>query len=198
MMHVADVLLRSTLKRAALRYADRGWPVIPGAILARDRYVCGPLCPTVACHPAVVDWERAASADVSDVDSWWASSPFSVLFPTGHAFDVIEVPPGLGEITARVCRLAPVAAAPAGQWLFFVAAGHSLRPELASRLDIILHGRGSWVSAPPSRTRSGRWRWYQHPAETAWRLPDPYAVQKKLLEHLDSPRHRLARLDRAA
>lgn len=183
-MHMGDIWQRSVLRRAAQRYADRGWRVVPGAFLAEDRYVCGPLCPTVACHPALDHWERAASSDPSDVDAWWANAPFSVLLATGHAFDVIDVPARFGAAAARSTRLGPVAVSPTGRWMFLVGPGGSLRPELADRLDVVMHGKGSWIPAPPTRTPVGRVRWEIHPVVTAWQLPNPYAVQKVLVAHL--------------
>jgi hypothetical protein len=109
---VAQRWQRGVLRRAAQRYADRGWRVVPGAFLIGDRYVCGPLCPTVACHPAVDHWEHAASSDISDVDTWWEATPFSVLLATGGAFDVIETPAHLGAPAAREVT-GPVAVTPA-------------------------------------------------------------------------------------
>jgi Bifunctional DNA primase/polymerase, N-terminal len=82
-MNVGDVWQRTILRRAALRYADHGWAVMPGAMFTLDRYVCGPMRLTVGCHPAVNRWEITASSQSSDVDSWWALAPFSVLLPTG-------------------------------------------------------------------------------------------------------------------
>lgn len=175
---------RTLLRRAAQRYVDRGWRVVPGAALIDDRYVCGPLCPTVACHPAVDRWERVASTRSSDVETWWADSPFSVLLATGHTFDVIEVPVRIGVKAARIRTLGPVAVSPAGRWMFFVRSGDSLRPELAAQLDIVMHGVGSWVPAPPTRTPGGRIRWEVHPAATDWELPNPYAVQQVLVSQL--------------
>src|SRR5215831_9622300 len=76
-MHIAGRWQRSVLRRAALRYAGRGWRVIPGAALMNDRYVCGPLCPTIAIHPALDRWQAAASSVSSDVDGWWRKTPHS-------------------------------------------------------------------------------------------------------------------------
>ena len=177
---VAQRWQRGVLRRAAQRYADRGWRVVPGAFLIGDRYVCGPLCPTVACHPAVDHWEHAASSDISDVDTWWEATPFSVLLATGGAFDVIDTPARLGAPAAREVT-GPVAVTPAGRWMFLVAPGQSLRPELAAHLDVVMHGPGSWIPAPPTRTPHGRVRWEIAPAGVDWRLPDPYEVQKRLL-----------------
>src|SRR5215831_5142093 len=97
-----SVWQRSVLRRGALRYAERGWRVIPGAALMNDRYVCGPLCPTIAIHPAIDRWQSAASHDWSDVDGWWSKTPHSVLLATGDTFDVIEVSAAVGAPAARV------------------------------------------------------------------------------------------------
>jgi Bifunctional DNA primase/polymerase, N-terminal len=187
-MSVGDLWQRSVqrtlLRRAAQRYAERGWRVVPGAALKDDRYVCGPLCPTVSCHPAVDRWEVAASYRSDDVDDWWAHSAFSVLLATGYTFDVIEVPARIGAAAARSTILGPVAVAPTGRWMFLVEPGDSLRPELSAQLDVVLHGHGSWIPAPPTRTPGGRIRWDVHPAVTAWQVPNPYAVQKVLMSFL--------------
>ena len=172
---------RGILRRAAQRYADRGWRVIPGASLIGSRFVCGPLCPTVSCHPATDHWEKLAASDLSEVERWWADAPYSVLLATGYLFDVIEAPARLAVPAIRRCTVGPVAVTPDGRWMFLVAPGDSLRPEFAAHLDVVLHGPGSWVPAPPTRTPLGRVRWEVHPAVTGWRLPDPYAVQATLL-----------------
>lgn len=175
---------RTVLRRAAQRYADHGWRVVPGAALQHDRFVCGPLCLTVACHPAVDRWEAVASDRSADVDDWWARSAFSVLLTTGYTFDAIEVPARIGAAAAETARLGPVAVAPTGRWMFLVEPGDCLRPELSAQLDVVLHGPGSWIPAPPTRTPAGRIRWEVHPAVTSWQLPNPYAVQKVLVSCL--------------
>jgi hypothetical protein len=183
-MSMSDLWQRSVLRRAAQRYTNHGWSVMPGAYLAGDRYQCGALCPTVACHPAVDRWETSASCEAADVELWWARAPFSVLLPTGRAFDVIEVPARLGLPAARSAMLGPVVVAPTGRWMFLVQPGEALRPELTALLDVVLHGRGSWVPAPPTRTPEGRIRWEVPPAATRWQLPDPYVVQQLLARYV--------------
>lgn len=187
-MHVAGLwqhpVQRSILRRAALRYAGHGWRIVPGAALVASRYICGPLCPTVACHPAVDRWESVASSNVSDVDHWWDNAPFSVLLCTGHTFDVIDVPERIGAPVARARRSGPVAVSPAGRWMFLVRPGAALRRELSARVDVVQHSAGSWIPAPPTRTPAGRIRWTIDPAATGWRLPDPEQVQSELLSHL--------------
>jgi len=187
-MTVGDVWHRSVLRRAALRYAERGWKVTPGAYLIDDRYVCGPLCPTVACHPALNSWESLASSHPSDVERWWAGTPFSVLLTTGQAFDVIEVPARVGVPAAAAGSVGPVAVAPTGRWMFLVAPGDGLRPELAAQHDVVLHGTGSWIPAPPTRTPAGAVRWRVSPAACGWQIPDSYAVQRLLVAAGDAQR----------
>jgi hypothetical protein len=179
-MHVAGLWQRSVLRRAALRYAEHGWQVIPGAVLINERYVCGPLCPTIAVHPAVDQWETAASSESSDVDGWWRNAPYSVLLATGGAFDVIDVPALVGAAALRRIRTAPVAVNPDGRWMFLVAPGSALRPELSAQHDVVLHGRGSWIPAPPTRTPAGKVHWEVHPGDVGWRVPESHALQQIL------------------
>ncbi len=179
---------RSVLRRAAVRYADHGWPVLPGAFLDRGRYTCGPMCPTVACHPAVVATPGEASYERDELEQWWSSAAFSVLLATGAAFDVIEVPAALGTAALRAAPPGPVAANPNGNWMFFVAPGDPLRPELAGRLDMVLHDAGSWVPAPPTYTPLGRVRWEVSPEAVGWRLPWTYAVQHAIVGALPPAR----------
>lgn len=189
---------RVRLRRGALRYAEQGWPVTPGACLSGERFSCGrPGCPTIGCHPALEGWEREASSDVARVADWWRCRPHAVLLATGTAFDVLEVPAYLGLRVLGAARLhagvtgpgrgqvhGPVAVTPTGRWMFFVRPGDPLRPELAESLDVVRHGTGSWVPAPPSRLPQGRVRWAMAPGETHWRLPDSYAVQATLVDAL--------------
>src|SRR5262245_2760129 len=181
-MHVMGVAQRLLLRGDARRYAERGWRVMPAAALMTDRYVCGPLCPTVAVHPAVDRWESAAPSDWSDVDGWWRNSPHSVLLATGDTFDVIEVSAGVGVAAVQRLRTVPVAADPAGRWMFLVAPGATLVPELRESRDTVLHGAGSWIPAPPTRTPAGRVRWEVHPAQVGWRAPDARVLQQVLVE----------------
>lgn len=187
---------RVRLRRVALRYAGHGWEVTPGACLARHRFVCGRAgCPTTGCHPALEQWELSATTDPARVATWWRIRPHSILLATGRAFDVLEVPAYLGRYALDVARLryrppgtdpvrGPVAVTPAGRWMFLVRPGDPLRPELDRCLDVVLHGLGSWIPAPPTRLPEGTVRWAVSPEETRWRLPDSYQVQELLVDAL--------------
>ncbi|HLT11130.1 MAG TPA: bifunctional DNA primase/polymerase [Micromonosporaceae bacterium] len=181
-MRLGEMRQRSVLRRAALRYADHGWRVVPGAFLADNRYVCGPLCPTVACHPALSAWERHASSRTSDVEQWWAEVPFSVLLATGEPFDVIEVPERIGAAALASVTTGPVAVTPAGRWMFLVASGDTPESQLADRPDVVVHRRESWIPAPPTRTPRGQITWKISPETTGWHLPDAATVQRALVQ----------------
>jgi hypothetical protein len=197
-----DQVDRVRLRRAALRYAAHGWPVTPGACLAGDRFSCERIgCPIMSCHPALDSWADAASTDADQVNHWWRHRPHTVLLATGWAFDVLEVPGSLGlralgtaELHADVLgaahedALGPVAVTAAGRWMFLVRPGRALRPELDHRLDVVRHGRGSWVPAVPTRMPGGPVRWAVPPERTQWRLPDPAAVQALLTDALGALR----------
>ncbi|MER7003403.1 bifunctional DNA primase/polymerase [Dactylosporangium sp. NPDC000555] len=183
---------RSRLRKAAARYAAHGWPVRPGAFLAGRhagrpsrprRFDCGrPGCPTVACHPTALP----ATVGEAEAAALWREHPYTVLLPTGHAFDVLEVPSTLGRAALLGDGLAaargPVAAAPGDRWMFLVLPGHGVLPELAAHPGVILHGQDSWVPAPPSPQLGGRVRWERPPEAHDWKPAEPYAVQALMLD----------------
>jgi Bifunctional DNA primase/polymerase, N-terminal len=173
---------RARLRRAAMRYAGHGWPVVPGAVLVGARYRCGPLCPTVACHPAVDGWDQRATVDKSIVDAWWRADAFSVLVATGRAFDVLELAAGPDLVATD--WPGPLLRAPSGGLMFLLRTGAALHPELAARADVVLHGVGSWIAVPPTRAPVGHLRWIVAPPASAWRLPDAEPVQAWLLSRL--------------
>ncbi|WP_306214276.1 bifunctional DNA primase/polymerase [Actinoplanes sp. RD1] len=201
---------RFQLRRAALRYAAHGWAVTPGAYLAGRRFHCGRAgCPITGCHPAIESWEDTATTDPARVDTWWRHRPHTVLLATGGAFDALEVPAAVGLRVLGAVRLhtgvlgagrlhtgvlgpgrgdarGPVAVTPDGRWMFLVRPGAALRPELATCLDVLCHGRGSWIPAAPSRTPEGPVRWAVTPEQNEWRLPEPETVQALLLDALDA------------
>ncbi|WP_344405740.1 bifunctional DNA primase/polymerase [Dactylosporangium fulvum] len=185
---------RFKLRKAAVEYTAHGWPVRPGAALVgghagrhsrRRRFDCGEAgCPTVACHPTPLP--PTASPEVAAAH--WRARPYSVLFPTGHAFDVLEVPAALGRAALLgdgfVAARGPVAVAPGGRWMFLVLPGHGVLPELAQQPEVVLHGPDSWVPAPPSPQFGGRVRWELPPDAHGWRPAEPYAVQALMLDAL--------------
>lgn len=182
---------RSGLRRAALRYAKHGWDVIPGAWLTRHGFRCGrPSCQITSCHPAFDDWERSAGHERKMIARWWRYRAHAVLLATGRAFDVLEISaaacgPTLSDLPPATFG-GPVLISP-GRWMFLTRPGNALAPRLASRPDVVLHGRGSWIPAPPTRQPDGPVRWWLPPGAGRCRLADPDALQSLLIASLSPP-----------
>lgn len=199
---VLDALRQARLRRSALRYAAHAWDVVPGAVRHGDRFRCLAECPTTACHPDWTGWEHTATDDLAWVAALWADRPRAVLLATGRCFDVLEVPAGMAVGAerredslgrhgwARRDDRGPVGVTGTGRWMYLVRPGATLRPELAGRADVVLHGPGSWIPAPPTRTLDGPVRWLVDPEEVSWRLPDGHTVQARLTRALPLPARR--------
>jgi hypothetical protein len=116
----------------------------------------------------------------------WHAHPYTVLFPTGHAFDVLEVPADLGRTALLgdgfVAARGPVAVAPGERWMFLVRPGHGILPELARHPGVVLHGPDSWVAAPPSPQLGGRVHWKLAPDLHDWQPAETYALQALMLD----------------
>lgn len=160
-----------TASRAAAEYTGRwGWTVAagdqPSAATAPTSCPCGAArCGAPGLHPVP---GRESSADGGEA---------SVLFPTGRAFDVLDVPEQAGlQALVRLERMGtqvgPVLASPTGRLQFLVAAGTARRlPDLLYRmgwddaaLDLTCHGEGGYVAAPPSVLGDlGPVRWLRRP-----------------------------------
>lgn len=172
----------------ALHLADHGWAVVPGTFPRGDHWTGWVRSPQDGPVPVLADWTERASLDPAQIRSWWSGLPYSILLPTGGYLDVIEVPATLGRrAAAALCSVGlfvPIAATPTGQWLFPVTPGEPLRPELLTRSGVVLHGRGSFVAAPPSSYPQGAAHWRVRPSSCGWRLPGTYSVQQALAEAL--------------
>jgi len=154
----------------------------------------------MGCHPELESWEDHASTDTELVRAWWRRRPHAVLLATGYRFDAIEVPATLGLRALGTARLragirgtaaacGPVLATPSGGWMFLVRPGRPLQPELRCRVDVVRHGRGSWIPAAPSRMPDGPVRWVVPPDRAQWSLPTSASVQAMLIDALGSLSH---------
>src|SRR5256886_12398727 len=113
-----DGLRLARLRQSAVRYAEHGWDVVPGAVRCGDRFRCVAQCPTTACHPDWTSWELTATRDPEWVWALWAFRPRAILLATARRFDVLEVPATLGASLARGAARGPVAVNDGGGWAF--------------------------------------------------------------------------------
>ncbi|MEV7600073.1 bifunctional DNA primase/polymerase [Kitasatospora sp. NPDC089797] len=162
-----------TASQAVAEYTGRwGWTVATGdpatGTPAPTRCPCGAhRCAAPGLHPVPGSGNPAPAAGAEG----------SVLFPTGRAFDVLDVPEPAGlQALVRLERMGtqvgPVLAPPTGRLQFLVAAGTARRlPDLLYRmgwddaaLDLSCHGEGSYVAAPPTVLGElGPVRWLRRP-----------------------------------
>jgi hypothetical protein len=177
----------------AVRYAEeRHWDVVPGTWLEAEdgceRCSCGAAdCPAPGAHPAREDWATQATGSAVTAHTLWSRQPkASILLPTGHTFDVIDVAETAGFLAlARMERmdltLGPVALVPNRRMLFFVLPGAAAKaPDLVRKLgwspvalDLLARGEGDYVPAPPTRFGShGHVQWVRRPTPANRWLPD--------------------------
>jgi hypothetical protein len=172
-------VLRIKLRRSAQAFACQGWAVTPGGYFNGQRMACDrPTCWATSCHPLLPEWETATALG----GNWWHDMPHSVLLPTGRTFNAIEVPALVGSSVHDI--RGPVIITPNGRWIFLMSPGTPLREELDERDDIVHHGPGSWIPAPPTVLPEGSVRWHISPRQVGWRLPDPGEAQQALLNAL--------------
>lgn len=186
---------RTTLARAAVAYARRGWPVFPLHWPDDGRCSCGnPECGrNTGKHPIgplVPHGYKDASADLEQVAGWWRRMPHAniglvpgrVQLPDGETLMVIDVDGVTGRENAEALDVPDDTAAVStgrpegGEHRYFrVPSSVNLSSApLAEGLDV-RHKRGS-VILPPSVHRTG--------VVYSWlRPPKPDAI-RRLPEHL--------------
>jgi hypothetical protein len=177
---------RAGLTAGALELAELGWPVLPGTFWQTTGWTGCADAPQNGPVPLLRSGLAGATCDRRTVTRWWSERPYSLLVATGATVDAIEVSASVGRRVSEQLRAsglnAPVGVGPNGRWWFAVGPGEALRPELASRADVALHGRGSWVVAPPTGFAEGVTQWKVAPTTAG--LPDTYEVQIAVLDVL--------------
>ncbi|GAB7180801.1 bifunctional DNA primase/polymerase [Kitasatospora sp. Ki12] len=172
-----------TASQAAAEYTGRwGWAVATGDPVAAAPVAAAPAAGATAPTRCPCGAARCAAPGLHPVPGGEGRARAgraegSVLFPTGRAFDVLDVPEQAGlQALVRLERMGtqvgPVLAAPTGRLQFLVAAGTARRlPDLLYRmgwddaaLDLTCHGEGSYVAAPPTVLGGlGPVRWLRRP-----------------------------------
>lgn len=162
---------------AALQYARRGWPVLPGAAWNGRRFVVGG-SGAIAHRLRPVVPRTFASADPHQVAKWWGVDEEwepSVLLVVGPAFDVVSVAGAVaaGLLFTRAFQKAggPVVFRPdSGAAHFLLEPGGARRLRSTAPPAIRPLAAGSWIPAPPTLVGNGaRVSWWCHPARSGWR-----------------------------
>jgi hypothetical protein len=179
---VGSILFRRVLAESAARYAAAGWPVAAGAWWDGARYRCSATPYQVTGHhlsgqlTGHLDSAAGWSLDSAEVRSWWTVHPHTLILPTGLVADALDVAAGPGVAIRHQLRragvLVPAASLPGRRLLLFVAAGTppaDINPVPGA--DLIHHGAGSYVPAPPSALQHGRASWLRPPWVDNWALP---------------------------
>lgn len=184
-----------------MRYAQAGWPVVPGAWWDRSRYRCGGVeCSVfglhVADHPTAAGPEgsvpAAADALSTEVAARWSELPHTVLLATGSVVDALELPAlAIDAVQDAGALGVPVARLPTGGWLLFAATAEggtdSWAPIDPQRKGLLLHGRRSLVPLPPSLLAQGRVRWRSRPELDPNRLLPVVDLLRRVLPLLPAP-----------
>lgn len=176
--------IRTELRAEAIGLASHGWPVVPGTFPNDLEWEGRQNTPQDGPVPIDDDWATLATDDMDRVGAMWAGHHYTILLATGRGVDVLEVPAELGRRAATELRAiglpVPIAATPAGRWLFPVRSGEVLHARLAGDHDVVVHAQGSWVPLPPSPFLHGVVHWRVTPHVTGWALPRSCDVQHAL------------------
>lgn len=167
---------RSAVYRAAVSYAEHGWPVLPGSMWNGRRHVVpGTLKVTDGPRPLVA--RNLASSDVDTVTRWWSADARlepSVLLRSGETFNLVSVAFGLAQdvIPAMEAQrqAGPVLYRPdEGRAYFLVQCETVLFGEFGKPGEVIAIAPGEWITAPPTRMgNAANVRWWSTPESVDW------------------------------
>ncbi|AUS78582.1 DNA primase [Actinoalloteichus sp. AHMU CJ021] len=175
---------RIELRAEAIGLAWRKWPVFPGSYLDGGQWVGGD---AAAEHsgpvPVEPDWADHLLVDANRAASWWSVRPYSLLLATGYVVDAVEVDAPFGRRIASTLRRrhaqpVPIVATPDNTWLFLVAAGSTTPSRILAQPGVVLHGRGSWITLPPTPAEHGVVHWRVKPSVCGWKLPSVTLVEE--------------------
>lgn len=167
------------LARAAIAYAEMGWPVFP--LRGRDTPCegapsCTPLCQCPKKPVRKSNGFKDATTDVSRVTKWWDIHPDSNIgIATGHLFDVFDVDTQSGGLPSFLQLLEQrripdvhgvVCTSKGGMHLYLEPKGIGNKAGFMPGLDY--RGMGGYAVAPPSTLgpRGRSWSWLVHPSPT--------------------------------
>jgi hypothetical protein len=156
--------------KAALRYGERSWPVLPLHNMVDGRCSCGKTnCPSPAKHPRTANGLKAATTNLVTIEQWWHRWPeANIGLLTGVVGDVLDIDGAKGEASLDTVLsellegqlpLGPSAITGGdGRHLFFKPTGLGNRAGVRPGLD--WRGKSGYVVAGGSTHASGKqYRW---------------------------------------
>lgn len=199
---------RPDMLRAALRYAEGGFPVFPVHSAPRGRCSCGKSdCEHAGKHPRTAHGFKDATTDSDTIKKWWGRWPeANIGMPTGAATGllVIDIDPrnggeeSLDSLFSKHGRFPDTAeqtTGGGGRHFIFQHPGVPTPKTLALGID--LKGEGGYIVVPPSIHPSGNpYRWDGIEGHKA--LLHPAEVPSWLLENIETTRNGGARQEPAA
>jgi hypothetical protein len=167
----------NSVLRAALEYAERGWPVFPShGVTARGVCTCGhDPCPSPAKHPHTGHGLQDATVDPRRIRQWWSRWPRANVAirtgsPSGLVVLDIDLPAGFASLRTLEAghplgRSLTARTGGGGAHVFLrhpgggVSVANRASSVLGTGIDV--RGDGGYVIAPPSQHILGstyRWR----------------------------------------
>jgi hypothetical protein len=173
--------LDNHLLQAALRYATRGWRVLPLHGIVDGKCTCGKAdCDSQGKHPRTRHGLKDATIDQDTIKGWWATWPSAnVGIATGSESGFFMVGPdgqtGIDALANLERQLGPLPLTPrvrsggGGQHYYFAwpAEGGVKNGANHHGLPIDVRGAGGFVVAPPSLHVKGSYTWEIEPDTVA-------------------------------
>jgi hypothetical protein len=157
---------------AAVRYAQRGWRVLPLHTVREDGCACGFSCHSPGKHPRTTNGLTDATTDPAAIDLWWGRAPdANVGIATGVASNLVVLdidPRHDGDESLRALErehgILPdsieAITGGGGRHLFFSHPGGHVPSRVGLRSGIDIRADGAYVVAAPSQHGSGaQYRW---------------------------------------
>ncbi|MFZ1974186.1 MAG: bifunctional DNA primase/polymerase [Candidatus Acidiferrales bacterium] len=188
------------LLKAALRYARRGWQVLPLHSVKNGRCSCGDReCQKAGKHPRTKHGVKDATTDKDVIRARWRKWPnANIGIATGARSGIVVVdidPRHDGNLSFRrlIQQHGPLPPCPkvitggGGRHRYFEYPGVPVKSRAAVLPGIDVRADGGYVVAPPSRHASGkRYRWREGASLSALKPP---SLPKRLLRLIeDKPR----------
>lgn len=184
---------------AALRLADLGFAVVPGATItgAGDCSCGNAACRAPGRHPVDPAWLLHASTDPARILGQWERRPgANLVAPVLGPFHIVDTPAPIGELVVdwlggRSGFAGPVIVTPERRYHFCSPAGVAVelgvmldrRGYAPAKADLRVHREGSYVLLPPSTLGPvAAYRWQLRPRTHVRDLPGPAMLVRLIAE----------------